>query len=96
MDATPREQKPATSGRVAARQTPADLAVRVAIRRARDAFVERHPWLEYQSAIGLFILLAVVAGTGSVVVLYVRGSISAWICVPLLAVLASIAHEIRA
>jgi len=79
----------------AGKQTPADIAVRASIRHARDAFVARHPWLEYQSAIGLTIILSVVAATVVVATLYVRGDISAWLCIPLIAFLASIAHEIE-
>src|SRR5258706_6055841 len=82
-------------GRAPARQTPADIEVRSAIRHERDEFVERHPWLHYQSTIGLTILLAIVAGSVCVAMLYLRGYISAWICVPLLAFFGSIAHEVE-
>ncbi len=95
MDVKRAKKKVAAPGRVGARQTAAELKVRRAIRRAGTGFVQRHPWLKYQSAIGLIILLAVVGGTGFGALLYVRGRISAWICVPLLAFLASIAHEIE-
>jgi fatty acid desaturase len=89
------EEKLHEAGRAQIRQTAADVEVRVAIRRARDVFVQRHPWLKHQSAIGLIILLTSVAGTGSAALLYINGHISAWLCVPLLAFFASIAHEIE-
>lgn len=83
------------TARVATRQTTAELNVRREIRRAGTRFIECHPWLRYQSAIALILLLAVVAGTVCTVLFYIRGRISAWICVPLIAFFASIAHEIE-
>ena len=55
----------------------------------------RHPWLMHQDAIGLGIMLFSLAGMACCAWMYARGSLSAWLCVPLVAVFASLIHELE-
>jgi fatty acid desaturase len=69
--------------------------VRAAVAAAGDELRRRHRWLRHQDAIGLGILLMSVAGMGTCAWLYAQGVLPAWGCVPLVAVFASLIHELE-
>ncbi len=56
---------------------------------------QRHPILLHQDAIGLGILLASLAAMAGCGWLYFQGQISAWVCIPLVAIFASFTHELE-
>ena len=63
--------------------------------RAGEELRRRHPWLEHQDAIGLGILLFSLSGMAGCAWLYWQGAMPAWLCVPLVAILASLVHELE-
>jgi len=69
--------------------------IREVVSAAGQALRERHPWLRHQDAIGLGIMLFSLAGMAGCAWLYARGSLSPWLCVPLVAVFASLIHELE-
>jgi len=69
--------------------------IRATVSAAGEALRRRHPWLAHQDAIGMGIFLLSLAGMGACAWLYARGSLSAWLCVPLIAIFASFIHELE-
>jgi fatty acid desaturase len=87
-----REQPKPVTGTDHARKT---MAVRAAITAAGEAARARHPWLAHQDAIGLSIQLGAVAGMVLCAVLYLQGYLPWWLTIPMVAILASLTHEIE-
>jgi hypothetical protein len=54
-----------------------------------------HPWLRHRDAIGSAILLFALAGMGVCAALYISGRLPAWLCIPLVALCASLTHELE-
>jgi fatty acid desaturase len=85
--------EPATKSR------PTDAERTERIRRTViDAGVElrrRHPWLQHQDLIGTAIMSVSLLGMAACALAYGNGAISAWICVPLVAIFASLIHELE-
>jgi hypothetical protein len=69
--------------------------IREVVSAAGQSLRERHPWLRHQDAIGLGIMAFSLAGMAICAWLYARGSMPAWVCVPLVAVFASFIHELE-
>lgn len=64
--------------------------------RAEDERVRAaHPWLARQDALGAVCFFASLAAMGAVAALYLGGSLSAWVAIPLMALPLSILHEIE-
>jgi hypothetical protein len=63
--------------------------------RASEEMRRRHPWLEHQDAIGLGILVFSLSGMAGCAWLYWQGAMPAWLCVPLVAICASLVHELE-
>jgi fatty acid desaturase len=63
--------------------------------RASEELRRRHPWLEHQDAIGLGILVFSLSGMAGCAWLYWQGAMPAWLCVPLVAICASLVHELE-
>ena len=64
------------------------LAAGVALR-------ERHPWLRHQDAIGAAIMAVSVGGMLACALAYAQGLLPVWLCLPLVAILASFTHELE-
>lgn len=69
--------------------------IKKVVLQAGDDLRERHPWLIHQNAIGVAILASSLTGMFSMAVLYYYGLISAWLCVPAIALFASFIHELE-
>ncbi len=69
--------------------------VKAVVMQAGEALRRRHPWLRHQDAIGLALLLTALAGMAATAWAYVAGLIPAWLCLPTVALLASITHELE-
>ena len=70
--------------------------IRDRIRARSEELRARHPFLQaYQSRIGLGLLLGSLFAMAGVGGLYAAGVIPAWLCVPLVAMACSVAHEIE-
>jgi len=69
--------------------------IRARVSAACTALRTRHPWLRHQDAIGLGIMLTSLTGMGVCALLYAHGEMSAWLCVPLIAIFASFIHELE-
>lgn len=54
-----------------------------------------HPWLRHRDAIGASILLFALTGMIVCAVFYVDGQLPAWLCIPLVAIFASLTHELE-
>ncbi len=54
-----------------------------------------HPWLRHRDVIGTAILLFALSGMLACALLYARGVLPAWLCIPLVAMLASLTHELE-
>jgi fatty acid desaturase len=63
--------------------------------RASEEMRRRHPWLEHQDAMGLGILVFSLSGMAGCAWLYWQGAMPAWLCVPLVAICASLVHELE-
>ena len=69
--------------------------IQALIREADAELRARHPWLRHQDAIGFGLLMASMAGMAGCALAWWQGVLPAWACIPLVAVLASITHEIE-
>jgi len=69
--------------------------IRARVSTACTALRARHPWLRHQDAIGLGIMLTSLAGMVTCALLYAQGEMSAWLCVPMVAIFASLIHELE-
>ena len=56
---------------------------------------ERHPWLKHQNLIGVAIMVFAVAGMLGAAALYYYGLIAWWLCIPVVAIFASLTHELE-
>ena len=79
---------------------PADDAQKTArikaeITRAGQELRERHPWLKHQNIIGVSIMSFALAGMIGSGVAYYFGLIAWWACIPLVAIFASLIHELE-
>jgi len=55
----------------------------------------RHPWLNHQNLIGAGIMAFALAGMLACACAYARGAMSAWLVIPLVAIFASLTHELE-
>ena len=55
----------------------------------------RHSWLRHQDLIGSAIMIFSLSGMAACAVAYASGTMSAWLCVPLIAIFASLVHELE-
>ncbi len=65
------------------------------IRQSGDDVRRQHPWLANKNAVGMGIFVFAVAGILASGVAYWEGVISAWLCIPLVAFLTSLLHELE-
>lgn len=69
--------------------------IREAIRCKENRLRARHPWLAYQDLLGFGCFLGSLLAMSLVAWLYLRGTISWWLTIPLQALLLSILHELE-
>ena len=69
--------------------------IRKLVTQAGVELRERHPILKHQDAIGAAILVFALAGMLACAALYAQSAIPAWLCIPLVAVFASLTHELE-
>ncbi len=69
--------------------------IAAAANAAEAALRARHPWLRHQDAIGLSLLVLSLAGMLACAVAFARGVLPAWLCIPMVALFASITHELE-
>lgn len=69
--------------------------IRNRVQAAGDALKERHPWLAQQNLIGATIQIGSVAGMVAMSVLYLQGLAPAWLTIVVVAILASLTHEME-
>lgn len=82
-------------GSPALTDTQRTQVIRTEVQAAAARLRDRHPWLDHQDAIGLFIQLASVAGMVACAVLYLQGAMPWWLTVPMVAILAAFTHEME-
>lgn len=69
--------------------------IKAVVTEAGQALRARHPWLRHQDAIGVAILAFGLGGMLGCAWLYGAGLIPAWLCIPLVALFASLTHELE-
>ena len=69
--------------------------IRIVVTEAGQRLRERYPLLKHQNAIGAAILVLSLAGMIGCASLYALGHLSAWACIPLVAIFASFTHELE-
>ena len=69
--------------------------IRTEIRHRGDELKQAHPWLKHQNIIGMAILVFSVLGVVVTAWLYLLGLISAWLCIPVVAIFTSLLHELE-
>lgn len=69
--------------------------IRAAVVQAETTLRQRHPWLAHQDAIGMAILIFAWAGMVGSSLAYGAGWIGASLCIPLVALFASLTHELE-
>jgi fatty acid desaturase len=69
--------------------------IRAAIRQEEQRLRARFRWLAYQDFLGLLCFVAGVAVFAGIALLYLRGKLSGWLTVPLLAMPLSLLHELE-
>lgn len=69
--------------------------IQTTIRQAGEDLRRRYPLLEHQDAIGLGIFCSAVAATLLAAWAYLSGAISAWVCIPVVAIATSLLHELE-
>ncbi len=69
--------------------------IRKVIRDRGDELRVTYPWLQHQDIIGMSILVFSVLGIVMTACLYLLGLISAWVCIPVVAMLTSLLHELE-
>jgi len=69
--------------------------IRTTIKDRGAAFRQQFPLLKYQNWIGMGILCFAIIGMIITAGLYLDGTINGWVCVPLIAVFASLLHELE-
>jgi len=74
---------------------PAVQRIRAAIQASEERTRKRHGWLAYQDAIGFVLQVGAVASMVACAWAYIDGSLPAWLTVLLVALLASITHEME-
>lgn len=86
-----------TPSRLAAQMTDAEKSAHIkkVVLAAGDNLRERHPWLRHQNAIGAGILGFALAGMLACGYGYWAGVLPAWACIPLVALFASLTHELE-
>jgi len=71
------------------------VLIRAAIRQRGDELRRTHPWLKHQNIIGMAILFFSIFGIVMTAWFYLLGLVSAWICIPVVAILTSLLHELE-
>jgi fatty acid desaturase len=69
--------------------------VRDEVTRAGEQLRARHAWLRHQDAIGALVLAISMAGMLACAWLFANGSLPAWACIALVALFASLTHELE-
>jgi fatty acid desaturase len=69
--------------------------IRRTVIEAGVALRDRHPWLRHQDLIGAAIMIFSLLCMAACAVAYGKGVLPAWLCVPLVAVFASLVHELE-
>ena len=69
--------------------------VRTVVTQAGEELRERHPILKHQDFIGASILVFALSGMLGCAALYAYGVLPAWACIPLIAIFASLTHELE-
>jgi fatty acid desaturase len=69
--------------------------IRTEVNAAADRARLRHPWLAHQDLIGLTIQLGSIGGMVLCAALYLQGLMPWWATIPLVAILASLTHEME-
>jgi fatty acid desaturase len=93
---SPLQVAPDPSPEAASDDTARMRVIRDTVRAHSEALRARFPFLKrYQSEIGLGLLIASLAGMLGAGALYAVGAIPVWLCIPLIAIACSIAHEIE-
>jgi len=69
--------------------------IRTTIRHRSDELKQAYPWLEHQNIIGMTILIFSVLGIVATAGLYFIGLVSAWVCIPIVAIFTSLLHELE-
>ena len=69
--------------------------VRTVVMQAGEELRTRYPILKHQNFIGASILVFAWAGMLGSACAYAYGAISAWVCIPLIAIFASLTHELE-
>jgi fatty acid desaturase len=70
-------------------------AIRATIREEEVRLRQRYRWLQYQDLLGLVCFVGSLAAILMVAALYLRGRLSGWGTIPILALLLSILHELE-
>jgi fatty acid desaturase len=70
-------------------------AIRATIREEEQRLRQRYAWLQYQDLLGLVCFVCSIAAIVAVAALYLRGRLSGWGTIPVLALLLSVLHEIE-
>jgi fatty acid desaturase len=70
-------------------------AIRAAIRQEEQRLRSRFPWLGYQNLLGLLCFIGGILACAGIALLYLRGKLSGWLTVPLLALPLSVLHELE-
>lgn len=70
--------------------------IKKVVLQAGDDLRARHPWLkQHQDAIGATIMAVSLAGMVGMATLYYYGLIAWWLCIPMVAIFASLIHELE-
>ena len=69
--------------------------IKKTVLQAGQELRERHPWLKHQDFIGAAIMVFAVAGMIGTATLYYYGLIAWWLCIPVVAIFASLTHELE-
>jgi len=72
-----------------------EALIRAVIRQRGDELKRAHPWLQHQNVIGMAILVFSVLGIVMTTWFYLLGLVSAWVCIPAVAMLTSLLHELE-
>jgi len=69
--------------------------IRQVIRQRGSELRQAYPWLKHQNKIGMGIFIFAVLGVVTTGWAYWQGHLSAWLCIPIVAILTSLLHELE-